>query len=65
MRDVPMTMPPSTGSEPPESPVPAPRGTIGKPCSAASRTHAATSSVVAGSTTMRGRMRNPSSPSHS
>jgi hypothetical protein len=57
MREVPMTIPPSTGRAPPESPVPAPRGTIGSPDSRAKRTHAATSSVVAGSTTMRGRMR--------
>jgi hypothetical protein len=65
IRARPMITAPSTGSEPPESPVPAPRGTIGRSASRASRTHAATSSVVAGSTTTRGRVRYASSPSHS
>jgi hypothetical protein len=65
MREVPMMMPPSTGSAPPERPVPAPRGTIGMPASHASRTQAATSSVEAGRTTIAGRIRMPSSPSHS
>jgi hypothetical protein len=65
IRDVPMMMPPATGSAPPESPVPAPRGTMGSPASRASRTQAATSSVEPGSTTISGRMRRPSSPSHS
>ena len=32
------TMPPSTAHDPPDSPLPAPRGTTGTPCAAAQRT---------------------------
>ncbi len=65
MRERPMTTHPVIGRDPPESPVPAPRGTIGRSSSRASFTHSATSCVEPGSTTMAGRTRYPSSPSHS
>ena len=51
MRATDRTMAPSSGTAPPQSPVPDPRGTTGTPISRASRTHATTSSVVSGSTT--------------
>ncbi len=57
MRESPMTTQPSLGSAPPESPVPAPRGTTDKPSSRESLTHAATSGVDAGKTTISGRTR--------
>ncbi len=57
IRDSPITTQPSLGSAPPDSPVPAPRGTIGIPNSCASFTHAATSAVEPGSTTISGRTR--------
>ena len=41
-------MPPSTADEPPDSPLPAPRGTTGTPCSAAQRTVACTSAASRG-----------------
>ena len=37
-----------SGAAPPDSPVPAPRGTTARPCVAAIRTQAATCSVVTG-----------------
>ena len=48
------SMPPSTGSAPPESPVPAPRATTGVPCAAAIRSTDWTSAVLPGSTTRSG-----------
>ena len=54
MREKEMTMPPERGIAPPLRPVPAPRPTIGMPCSAAIFTIAATSSVVRGNTTSSG-----------
>ena len=54
MRAKDITTPPSTGIAPPERPVPAPRGTIGTPCSWQKRATAATSAVVSGSTTASG-----------
>ena len=45
---------PSMPADPPERPVPAPRGTIGTRCSPASRTNAATSVVSVGSATAPG-----------
>jgi hypothetical protein len=54
MRDTPSTMLSAVGSEPPASDVPAPRGTTGKPSAWQNFSTAATSSVVAGSTTARG-----------
>ena len=65
MRESPITSDPVDGVAPPESPVPAPRATIGMPSSLASRTHAATSSVLAGKTTSAGVTRVPVRPSHS
>ena len=58
-------MQPGTGSAPPESPVPAPRGTTGSPASRAMRTTWQTSAVEPGSTTTPGRARKLASPSHS
>ena len=57
IRDSPITMQPADGSAPPDKPVPAPRGTTGIPSSRDSFTHAATSSVEPGSTTISGRTR--------
>jgi hypothetical protein len=54
IRARPMTRPSATGSAPPDRPVPAPRATNGTWSRAHSRTTAATSSVVAGSTTSAG-----------
>ena len=65
IRESATTTAPSTGSAPPERPVPAPRGTMGAPAARAARTTAATSSVEPGSTTSAGRTRYPVSPSHS
>ena len=48
-------MAPSTAMAPPESPVPAPRGTSGTRCRAARRTMALTSAVLPGKTTASGR----------
>ena len=48
------TTPPSTGIAPPDSPVPAPRGTIGTWCSWQKRASAATSPVSLGRTTASG-----------
>jgi hypothetical protein len=50
------TAQPGTGRAPPESPVPAPRGTIGMPASRAMRTTSATSSVEPGRRTSLGRI---------
>ncbi len=47
--------PPSMPAAPPDSPVPAPRGTIGTPNSPHNRTTAATSAVSVGRTTAPGR----------
>ena len=49
------TMPPSIAAAPPESPVPAPRGTTGTPWAAATRIAAWTSAVWRGRTTASGR----------
>src|ERR1700716_3563876 len=49
------TMPPRAATAPPVWPVPAPRGTIGVPVSAATRIAATTSAVVSGTTTTSGR----------
>ena len=65
IRDSPRRTQPGTGSAPPDSPVPAPRGTTGIPASRAIRTTAATSSVEAGSTTTLGEARKLVSASHS
>ena len=65
MRAVPMTSPPSTGSAPPGEPGAGAARNDRQLVLGASRTQAATSSVVAGNTTIRGRMRYPSRPSHS
>ena len=65
MRERPTTTEPGVGRAPPERPVPAPRGTMGRPAAAAIRTTRATSSVEAGSTTSAGRVRPCVSPSHS
>jgi hypothetical protein len=51
MRATDSTTAPSSGTAPPQSPVPEPRGTTARPSSPARRTQAATSSVVSGSTT--------------
>lgn len=51
MRATEITIAPSSGTAPPHSPVPDPRGTTGMPSSWARRTQAATSAVVSGSTT--------------
>ena len=60
-----MTTPSATGSAPPERPVPAPRATNGTPCSAHTRTAAATCAASRGSSTSSGTTRYPVSPSHS
>ncbi len=65
MRAVPTTTPSAVGSAPPESPVPAPRGTTGTPSPWSTRTTPASSSVVAGSTTALGATRYWVSPSDS
>ena len=57
IRASPITMPSATGSDPPDSPVPAPRATNGTRSRAQTRTTAATSSVVAGNTTSAGTTR--------
>ena len=54
IRSVETTRQPSTAEAPPESPLPAPRGTTGTPCSAANRTAAWTSSVDPARTTASG-----------
>ena len=54
MRMRPSTTPSSSGRAPPESEVPAPRGTTRTPIAWQTRSTAATSSVEAGSTTARG-----------
>src|SRR5689334_10006233 len=48
------TMPPSTALEPPERPLPAPRGTTGTVCCAAQRTAACTWAAVSARTTATG-----------
>mgnify|MGYP006369474541 CR=1 FL=1 len=48
------TMDPSSGTAPPERPLPAPRGTSTTPCRRARRTKAATSSRLSGRTTAKG-----------
>ena len=58
-------MHPGTGSAPPESPVPEPRATMGRPASCAIFTHPITSSVLSGSTTIPGVTRKLASPSDS
>src|SRR5712692_6232794 len=60
-----MTIPPATGSAPPERPVPAPRATNGIRSSLQSRTTARTSSTLPGSATSAGTTRRPVRPSHS
>ena len=57
MRATESTMAPSSGTAPPQRPVPDPRGTTATPSSAARRMQAATSAVVSGRTTR------PQSPS--
>ena len=54
---------PGSASAPPESPVPAPRGTNGTPCTARSRTTAISSSREPGRTTRSGRRRWVGKPS--
>jgi hypothetical protein len=51
IRSVESTTHPSTAFAPPESPVPAPRGTTGMPCRAQAATTAATSAVDSGRAT--------------
>ena len=63
MRSKETTIPPSTGIDAPDNPVPEPRAVTGTPSSAATRTTAATSSVVAGRATARGRTGVRPSPS--
>ena len=65
IRESPSSKHPGTGSAPPDSPVPAPRGTMGMPAATAIRTTATTSSVEAGSTTTLGATRKLVRPSHS
>ena len=55
MRSNDTTMPSGRGTQAPDMPVPAPRAVTGTRCSSARRSTAATSSVVAGSTTASGR----------
>ena len=54
IRSVDTTRHPSTADAPPLSPLPAPRGTTARPCSAANRTAAWTSSVQPARTTASG-----------
>jgi hypothetical protein len=54
-----------TATTPPESPVPAPRGTNGTPCVEQSWTMRETSSVVSGKATARGTARSKVCASHS
>jgi len=54
IRSVDSVMPPSTASEPPERPVPAPLGTTGTACSAAQQIVADTSLVELARTTANG-----------
>ncbi len=65
IRDSEMTTPPSTGSEPPDRPVPEPRATQGTPARWQAATTAATSSVVSGRTAAAGTTAYCSSPSDS
>ena len=65
MRPVEITTPPAAGTEPPDKPVPPPRATMGMPAVAAIRTQAATSAVVAGTTTISGRAMSSALPSYS
>ena len=65
MRASEITTPPSTGSAPPERPVPAPRATNGTPSAWQARTTACTASAVSGWQTSAGIARWPVSPSHS
>src|SRR5262245_61556356 len=60
-----MTMPPSAGKQPPESPVPAPRATNGIPSRLARPTMAATCAVSRGNTTKSASARNRVRPSDS
>src|SRR3989449_2726160 len=60
-----MTMPPSVGRHPPDSPVPAPRATNGRFSRVASFTIAETCSADVGKTTKSARARNSVSPSDS
>ena len=48
------TIPPSTALDPPDNPLPAPRGTTGTPCSAAHRTAVCTCSASSARTTATG-----------
>ncbi len=48
------TMPPSTADEPPDSPLPAPRGTTATRCAAAQRTATCTCSACSARTTAAG-----------
>ena len=57
MRISPMTTASASGSAPPDSDVPAPRGTTRMPMPWQYRSTAATSAVVRGSTTARGTCR--------
>lgn len=54
IRSVETTMQPSTADEPPDRPVPAPRGTAGMRCSLAKRSTARMSEVLVTRTTARG-----------
>ena len=54
MREHSITTPSSSAIAPPESPVPAPRGTKGTPCARQARTTRATSVLSLGSTTALG-----------
>ena len=65
MREHSITTAPSAGSAPPESPVPAPRGTKGTPCARQARTRPCTSCASRGNTTARGAPVCSVSPSHS
>ena len=65
MREHSITTPPSSAIAPPESPVPAPRGTKGTAWARQARTTACTSSRLRGKTTADGRAVWSVSPSHS
>ena len=54
MREKPSKMPPSVATDPPLSPVPAPRATSGRPCRSANLAICTTCSVVRGNTTASG-----------
>ena len=58
-RAVQITSAPGTGTAPPLSPVPEPRGTTGIACAAAKRSSAETSSVDCGKTIASGSQESP------